>query len=76
MNYSNPASDRDLNQRCQRCHRCCKEKHIQEFVKKKKGERVPLGELGDNVLHGVKLIGQCQECRDKRTALGRKKVMS
>ena len=38
---------------------------------KKKKERVPLGELSDNVLHGVKLVGQCQECRDKRKAQGR-----
>src|SRR5208282_329931 len=69
MNNSNPVSDQDLNQRCQRCG---KEKHKQEFVKKKKGERVPPGELGDNILHGVKLVRHCQECRDKRKAQGRK----
>ena len=69
MDNSTLASDQDLNPRCTRCG---KEKHKREFVKKKKGERVPLGELGDNVLHGVKLVGQCQECRDKRHRQGRK----
>src|SRR5271154_5054190 len=69
MDNSTLASDQDLNPRCTRCG---KEKHKREFVKKKKGERVPLGELGDNVLHGVKLFGLCQECRDKRNGQGRK----
>ena len=39
---------------------------------KRKGDRVPLGELGDNILHGVKLVEHCQECRDKRKAQRRK----
>jgi len=69
MNNSNMTFDQNLNRRCQRCG---KEKHNREFVKKRKGDRVPLGELGDNILHGVKLVGHCQECRDKRKAQGRK----
>jgi hypothetical protein len=69
MNNSTLASDRDPNPRCTRCWQ---KKHKREFVKKKKGERVPLGELDDNVLHEVKLVGECQECRDKRKGQARK----
>jgi len=65
-------SDQNLN-RC--CQRCGKEKHNREFVKKRKGDHVPLGELDDNVLHGVKLVRHCQECRDKRKAQGRQSDM-
>ena len=41
-------------------------------MKKKKGERVHLGELDDNVLREVELVWSWQECRDKRNRQGRK----
>jgi hypothetical protein len=69
MNNSTLASDPDLNPRCTRCNQ---KKDKREFIKTKKRERVPLGELGDNVLHEVKLVGSCQECRTKRDEQGRK----
>ena len=42
-------------------------------MKQKKGERVPLGELGNNVLREVELVWECQECRDKRKGQGKKR---
>jgi hypothetical protein len=68
MNNSTLASDPDLP----RCVVCRIQKDKREFVKTKKRERVPLGELDDNVLREVKLVARCQECRDKRNEQGRK----
>src|ERR1700733_13000764 len=68
MNNSTVASDQDLH-----CTRCGQMKHKREFVKQKKGECVPLGELDDNVLHEVNLVWECQGCRDKRKGQGKKR---
>jgi mRNA-degrading endonuclease toxin of MazEF toxin-antitoxin module len=70
MNNSNPASDHDPN--FQRCSRCSKSKHKQEFVKKTKADHVPQEELEPSVLEGVKLVAQCRECRERRDMQGRK----